>query len=59
MTSERRRIFRLRLVLGIVAGTVVGTMHALASHVMTREEPAASRVQYSVARPVDAHVAAR
>jgi len=58
MTRDRRRLLRLRLLVAIVAGTAVGTMHALVSHVVTRSE-AATSVEQSVARPTGSHAAAR
>ena len=59
MSSELRRIRRLRLVVGIVTGIVVGTVHALVSHVTTRGEPAATAVEQPSWFATDTDVSAR
>jgi xanthosine utilization system XapX-like protein len=59
MTSELRRMRRLRLVVGIVAGIVVGTVHALVSHVTSRGEPAVTVVEQVGWFATDTDVAAR
>jgi hypothetical protein len=40
MTDDVRRVRRTRLLTGIILGVIVGTVHALATHVASREEPA-------------------
>lgn len=59
MNSELRRIRRVRLLAGIVAGIIVGTVHALVSHVMARDELAATSVQQSGWFATDTDAAAR
>jgi hypothetical protein len=38
MSSEERRIRRLRLLVGIIIGVFAGTAHALVTHVISRLE---------------------
>lgn len=40
MTDDVRRARRIRLLAGIIIGVIVGTVHALATHVASRVEPA-------------------
>jgi hypothetical protein len=39
MTDDVRRVRRTRLLAGIILGVIVGTVHALATHVASRVEP--------------------
>jgi hypothetical protein len=56
MSSEERRLRRLRLLAGILVGVFVGTAHALVSHVMSGDGEAAAVVRpYTLLAPeVDA-----
>jgi hypothetical protein len=40
MTDDARRLRRTQLLAGIILGVIVGTVHALATHVASRVEPA-------------------
>jgi len=59
MTNDLRRVRRLRLIVGIVTGIVVGTVHALVSHVASRGEPAVTIVEQSGWFTTDTDVPAR
>jgi hypothetical protein len=59
MTDELRRIRRLRLFVGIVTGIIVGTVHALVSHVTSRGEPPVTVVEQSGWFATDTDVSAR
>jgi stress-induced morphogen len=48
--SRKRRIRRAQLLVGIVAGLIAGTIHALATHVAGRIDPSSAETQFHVER---------
>lgn len=59
MNRRERRHRGLSLLVGICAGIVVGTVHALVSHVMTRDEPPVAIVHPLTRHATETDVGAR
>ena len=59
MRSEERRIRRAQLLTGIIIGVIVGTVHALATHVASRVEPAVAMARPASWQSTGADDAAR
>lgn len=59
MMDDERRIRRAQLLAGILVGVIAGTVHALATHVASRVEPAVAIVRPASWQSTGADDAAR